>query len=180
MGGSQSTKQENAKVLILGLDDDLVRQFKGHLNLVSTEGSKPPTIGYNWDEVHYKKAPLLLMGVSIDKKTQGLWDKLVANASGVIMVVDSTNTKADTAEKLRDSLAYLASHVSTLRVLLVADNQDADGAASPEAVADALGLSASSGFDWHSVGASSATGVGCSDAMDWFMDRVSGKKKWQE
>jgi len=145
-------------LIILGLDNagktTVASAIKG---TITCEIS--PTWGLNQDELALGKIPVKFYDVGGGARIRGIWSHYLAEVHGIVVVVDS----ADPArlEEARDVLAQSLSDKAAAGkpVLLLANKQDQEGAASPTEVAARLNLGGSgrdSGV--HVVGAV-ATGV---------------------
>lgn len=108
--------------------------------------------------------------------TQAIWDKYFSDTHAVLFVVDATNSERLEESKAAFERVIGAPDLAGAPVLVVANKQDADGAAAMTEVSDALGLSgggtAGGGAPCIVQPASAHTGAGLTDGMQWLVEAV--------
>ncbi|KAI8346575.1 ADP-ribosylation factor family-domain-containing protein [Mortierella sp. GBAus27b] len=130
-----------------------------------------PTYSYNVESVSHDKWTLKIydLGGRNDNRTE--WPSYLENATGLIFVVDSSNTT--TLEEARGALwrtlHELDDKGSRIPLLVYANKQDDRFGATVAEVRDALGLKDIQGHEWHIVGTSVIAGYGIRDGLDWYV-----------
>ena len=132
----------DARVLMLGLDaaGKTTILYRLKLNELLTT---IPTIGFNVEEVRYKRLKLNVWDVGGQDKIRLLWRHYFENTDALIFVIDSSDrTRLGEAA---DELWTICKHERMLNlkfVLVFANKQDLPNAASPNDIATALRIDA--------------------------------------
>ncbi|XP_037644622.1 ADP-ribosylation factor-like protein 14 [Sebastes umbrosus] len=167
--GLRGSKQPDAQVLLLGLDNagksTLLYKLK-HNICVGTV----PTIGFNVEMFEARKnsknITLTLWDVGGQRKMREHWMSFHQDAAMVVFVVDSSGQ-----ERLEEARRELE---KTLRseqlrgrpLVLIANKQDVNGALTVTEIKDKLNLKKiCSGRDWFIQPCSASTGVGVEEAF---------------
>lgn len=105
-------------------------------------------------------------------KIRPLWKYYYQGVDAIIFVVDSADRSrfAEAAEELHHLLA--ADELRHASVLVMANKQDAPGAASLKDVASGLGLSKERGHPWHVQATTAVTGDGLYEGLDWMANAI--------
>ena len=130
-----------------------------------------PTIGFNVEELQYKKLRMQVWDVGGQDKIRPLWRHYCKNLNSLVFAVDSADRER--LDEARDELhKVLALNEPSLPVLIYANKQDMATAVSPAVVANALGL-ASLPNPWHVQGCSSLSGDGLYEGLGWLHDQTA-------
>lgn len=159
------------RVLILGLDNAGKTSilYRLHLgNVVSTV----PTVGFNLETVQYKNVSFEVWDLGGQTGIRPYWRCYFSDTDAIIYVVDSTDRDRMGVAK-HELFALLDEDELKKSFLLVfANKQDIDTAATEAEVADMLGVSAITNRTWKITKSSAKTGEGLSEGMDWLVDQL--------
>uniref|UniRef100_H2ZKP5 ADP-ribosylation factor-like protein 13B n=1 Tax=Ciona savignyi TaxID=51511 RepID=H2ZKP5_CIOSA len=99
-----------------------------------------PTVGYSEATTKFGNYDLRIMDVGGGRSIRGVWKHYMAEAHGVIFVVDASDEER--MEEGREELALVLQHpfIAGKPILLLANKQDVDGAMNEASVCDALQL----------------------------------------
>ncbi len=109
------------------------------------------------------------------KSLRPYWRNYFEAADALVWAVDAAD-----ARRLGDAAAELAAllleeRLAGATLLVLANKQDAPGAAAPAAVAAALGLAELRGRHWRVAGCSAARGEGLTEAFEWLVADVAAR-----
>lgn len=165
--GLQGSKQPEAHVLLLGLDDagksTLLYKLK-HNACVSTV----PTIGFNVEmlEARRTRKNLTLWDVGGQRKMRRHWPSFYQDVAAVVFVVDSAGTERleEARRELENTLR--SEHLRGRPLVVLANKQDVNGARSVIEIKDMFDLKKiCSDRDWFIQPCSASTGFGVEEAF---------------
>ena len=172
MGGS-SSKDRNARVLILGIEAVGKTQL---LHKLQKNNSSPTlTIGFNVGEIVYKNVHLCMWDLTGCYKVRNLWEKYYDNTHAVIYVIDSTDISRFEEEK--DVLFEIIQEkrLKDAILLIYINKQDLSVAVKPQEIIDRFKLNEISDRILHIQGSSFTTGEGIYEGIDWLVDQINLK-----
>ena len=131
-----------------------------------------PTIGYNVESLDFKKANLTIWDVGGSDKLRILWKHYFQNTDGLIYVIDSTDI--DRIDESSEELIKLLKEeeLKDCPILIFANKQDLNGALSPKEISDKFEMGNYFGRKWLLQGASSTTGQGLKEGLDWLIENL--------
>ncbi|CAM9357097.1 unnamed protein product [Scytosiphon promiscuus] len=166
-----SSLQEK-RLLLLGLDaaGKTCLLYKLHLNEVVTT---IPTIGFNVEQVEYKRMMMTIMDIGGQSKLRPLWRHYFENTDALIFVMDSSDHER--IEEARDEMFYVLRdpNMDACRtVLIFLNKQDLPGAVQSGVAIDKLGLlhpgeNPLKQRNWYVQGCCAITGEGVFEGLDW-------------
>ncbi|KAM8850609.1 ADP-ribosylation factor-like protein 14 [Spinachia spinachia] len=167
--GLQWSKQPEAQVLLLGLDDagksTLLYKLK-HNACVSTV----PTIGFNVEMLEGRKnrknVALTLWDVGGQRKMREHWPSFYRDVAAVVFVVDSSGRERleEARRELENTLR--SEHLRGRPLVVLANKQDVNGALTVTEIKDMFDLrKICSDRDWFIQPCSASTGFGVQEAV---------------
>lgn len=136
------------------------------------------TVGFTLETVHFGDLEFCVWDLGGQDKIRPLWRHYFEGVSGVIFVVDSSDRREfNTAKKEFHQIAQ-APQLKDCPILVFANKQDIEGAATAEEISAALELQVLDANRYHIEASCALTGVGLADGMTWLSEAVTkGKKK---
>ena len=173
----------NNRILILGLDaagkTSLLQRALAKEN-VEPNFDVNPTVGFNVEMCQFdrsKRATYALWDVGGQEKIRSLWRHYYAGASGLIFVIDSTDV--DRLEEAGDALNSILTDqdMKTTPVLIFANKQDAENAATVEEITKEIGFKGVSQErrKWRIQPCSAWTGDGVIEGFESFHKILEAK-----
>mmetsp|Transcript_40178 Transcript_40178/g.87641 ORF Transcript_40178/g.87641 Transcript_40178/m.87641 type:complete len:174 (-) Transcript_40178:112-633(-) len=163
----------DCRLLMLGLDaaGKTTILYKLRLGEVVTT---IPTIGFNVEEIQYKRLTFTVWDIGGQDKIRKLWRHYLQGTQGLIFVVDSADREraADAKEELHKLLSE--EEMRGAAVLVLANKQDLPNAMSAAEVAEKLGLNGLQNREWFIQSTTAVSGEGLYEGLDW-MSRVLSK-----
>jgi len=161
---SSKGKKGEKRVLLLGLDASgkTTLLYKLKLGEVVTT---IPTIGFNVEEVKYKKLKFNMWDVGGQEKIRPLWKHYTQNSDVIIYVVDS-NDNLRFEEALKE-LQTMLNELPTAPLLVYANKQDLPNAKSVAEITDKLQLHSLRDRKWYIQATCATTGDGLYEGLDW-------------
>jgi len=158
--------KKERRVLLLGLDAAGKTSILYKLRLGELVHTVP-TIGFNVEQVSYKKIDFTMWDVGGQDKIRRLWNYYYRDTDLLIWVVDSAD--GDRMDECAEELARLlkADELRDAKVLVLANKQDLPHAMSPAEVATKMGLHSLRDREWYVQGATATTGDGLFEGLDW-------------
>ncbi|KAM7400680.1 hypothetical protein PAMA_005060 [Pampus argenteus] len=167
--GQLGSKQPEARVLLLGLDNagksTLLYKLKHDVNVNTV-----PTIGFNVEmfeaRKNMKRIALTVWDVGGQVKMRQYWRNFHQDTAAVVFVVDSSDGKRlqEARRELENTLR--SDQLRHRPLMVVANKQDVDGALTATEIKDQLHLRKTcSDRDWFVQPCSSSTGVGVEEAF---------------
>ena len=137
-----------------------------------------PTIGFNVEEVQYKKINFTVWDVGGQEKIRPLWRHYYQNVNGLIYLVDSSDI--DRLEEARDELHAIIQDPSFPKdasVLVWANKQDLKNALSPHDIVNHLKLNSLRNRKWYCQGSIATKSDGLYEGLEWLCDTFKKNKK---
>mmetsp|Transcript_35876 Transcript_35876/g.94013 ORF Transcript_35876/g.94013 Transcript_35876/m.94013 type:complete len:185 (+) Transcript_35876:214-768(+) len=167
---------QEARLVMLGLDaaGKTTILYKLKLGEVVTT---IPTIGFNVEQIEYKKLSMTVWDVGGQTRIRPLWRHYFLNTQGLIFVIDSNDReRIGEAKEELDSILTDAT-MADVSVCIYANKQDLPNAMPPGEIIDKLGLrSWPSRRDWYVQPACASTGDGLFDGLDWMANSIKAQK----
>ena len=169
--GEDGNVDKQKKILFLGLDNagKTTLLFK-----IKDDEFKEtvPTVGLNVEQISYRDTSLTLWDVG--GQARKLWKHYYDKVDGVIMVVDSTDL--DRMKIVKDELSKILVEpgLESVPILLFANKQDIESAATENEVAEMLSLNEIERKDIVYQGCSAKTGDGLWEGIAKLADLAIG------
>mmetsp|Transcript_36480 Transcript_36480/g.71638 ORF Transcript_36480/g.71638 Transcript_36480/m.71638 type:complete len:180 (+) Transcript_36480:123-662(+) len=126
-----------------------------------------PTIGFNVEQVEYKRLSMTVWDVGGQDRIRVLWRHYYANTNAIIFVVDSSDhERMDAARQELDKM-FAEDELRDAALLVFANKQDLPGAMKVKDLTKALGLHRLRDRPWYVQGTSAPTGDGLYEGLDW-------------
>jgi small GTP-binding protein len=179
------------RLVMLGLDAAGKTSILYKLKLGSVTETVP-TIGFNVEQVKYKKLEFTVFDVGGQDKIRPLWKYYYVNNNGIIFVVDSNDrdridSENDYTHSAKEELEKLLEHdeLYGIPLLVFANKQDiqADakkghlGAMSVDEITKRLGLRKVRNREWYVQGSNAISGEGLMEGMEWLSKAIENTKK---
>ncbi|KAF8065539.1 Pyroxd2 [Scenedesmus sp. PABB004] len=171
-------RKDEFHVLILGLDragkTNVLEKLKALLtDLPGMEpGQIMPTVGLNVGKMEAHGAALVFWDLGGAAGLRGIWEKYYAEAHALLFVVDAADAPRFEEAKAALDKALGTRELAGAPLLLLANKQDAPGAAGLAEVAEAFGLGRLDGSGPAVQPCSAFTGAGLADGLRWLVDAV--------
>ncbi|KAH7820051.1 Arf1l [Monocercomonoides exilis] len=145
-----------------------------------------PTIGFNMENVRYKRFTLTICDAGGNKRIKPLMYRSCKGKDAIIIVVDSVDisriacTTMECGDCLKEELHYFLQQkeAGNFPLLIYANKQDMAGAVSPEYIREKLELdSLCAGRSWFIQPCSALTGDGLLGGLEWLANEFSHKRK---
>mmetsp|Transcript_48051 Transcript_48051/g.79867 ORF Transcript_48051/g.79867 Transcript_48051/m.79867 type:complete len:181 (-) Transcript_48051:160-702(-) len=156
---------EQKKILMLGLDAAGKTTILFKLKLGDALHTIP-TIGFNVEQVKYKKLEFTIWDVGGQDKIRALWRHYFDGNDALIFVVDAQDTER--IDLARETLEWLLGEdqLRNSKLLVFANKQDLPGALTSGALAEKLGLSSVRNRWWYIQSSCAVTGEGLYEGLD--------------
>jgi len=164
------------RVLLLGLDAAGLTTILYKLRLGEVVTSIP-TIGFNVEQVMYKRLCMTVWDVGGQDKIRKLWRYYYQGSDALIFVVDSSD--AERFSEARDELHAMLADDSLrgIPVLVLANKCDLPTAASVAEVAADLNLSKLRTHKWYVQASSAISGDGLYEGLDWLASALTSQTR---
>ncbi|KAL4555823.1 hypothetical protein LXL04_038451 [Taraxacum kok-saghyz] len=155
-------KEKEMRILMVGLDNSgkttIVLKINGEYTSVIS-----PTLGFNIKTMTYDKYTLNIWDVGGQKTIRSYWRNYFEQTDGLVWVVDSSDLiRLDDCKYELDNL--------------LKEEQDIQGALSPNEMAKVLNLDAMDKTrHWRIVGCSAYTGEGLLEGFDWLVQDIASR-----
>lgn len=169
MGHTGSRHKPEARILLLGLDgagkSSLLYKLKYNEDFHTV-----PTVGFNVEMIDAKKKrvkiALTVWDVGGQIKMRAHWRNFYQDTAGIVFVVDSSDVKRlDEAKRVLEQ-TLKSDHLRGLPVVVLANKQDIEGAATVMEITEQFNLRKScSDRDWFVQPCSASTGAGLVDGF---------------
>ncbi|CEO97045.1 ADP-ribosylation factor [Plasmodiophora brassicae] len=172
--GARFSKRRDVRFLLLGLDaagkTTVMTWLKRGVHVETV-----PTIGFNVEEIVHKRLRIQIWDVGGQDRLRVLWRPHYRGTSGVIFVVDSSDTtriplaRQELHELMREEA------LSNVSLCILANKQDLPNALSTEQLREQLGIGEieAMGYPCHVVAAVANKGVGVKEALSWLADHAA-------
>ncbi|KAH7830447.1 Arf1g [Monocercomonoides exilis] len=145
-----------------------------------------PTIGFNMEEVHFKRLSLQIWDIGGQKELRRLWHYYFDGLDALIFVIDSTDipriacTTMECEDCVKEELHYLlqCEELRNVALLIYANKQDQSGAVSPKFIREKLELDrVCVGRSWYIQPCCALTGDGLLHGLEWLAKEIEHKRK---
>jgi ADP-ribosylation factor protein 1 len=142
-----------------------------------------PTVGFNVEQVEYKKVNFTVWDVGGQDKIRPLWRYYYQNVSAIIFVVDSNDrervdTRIGESKSAVEELHFMMNE-DELRgapVLVLANKQDLPYSMSVQEITEKLEMNKIRNRAWYVQGACATTGDGLFEGLDWLVNALQKQK----
>mgnify|MGYP000029136270 FL=1 len=167
---------EKAKILVLGVDNAGKTTLLYNLKvgeLVSTV----VTIGFNQETVESRHVNFTCWDVGGSKKARVLWRRCYPGTNGLVFVVDSADHGEERMAEVKEALHEVLAEpdMAHVKLLVMANKQDLEGALPPAKLSEALDLHSISDREWFIHGCNARTGDGLHEGLGWLVGALEKK-----
>merc|ERR1712194_47875 len=166
---------KDARLLMLGLDaagkTTVLYKLK-HNETVTTI----PTVGFNVEELDYKKLRMTVWDVGGQDRIRKLWRHYYQGVQGLVFVVDSSDQ--DRIQDAHDELHRILDDDSfplEAAVLVFANKQDLPHAFIASEIVEKMKLQEMRGRQWFVQSTCATTGDGLHEGLDWLARALDQK-----
>mmetsp|Transcript_10978 Transcript_10978/g.12053 ORF Transcript_10978/g.12053 Transcript_10978/m.12053 type:complete len:178 (+) Transcript_10978:39-572(+) len=163
--------KKDVRLLMLGLDAAGKTTVLYRLNLGETVRSIP-TIGFNVEEVRYKKLQMQIWDIGGQDKIRPLWRHYYNKVDALIYVVDSSDTDRFDEAHLELKKVLSVAQLRGAPVLVFANKQDLPKASPIMEMGHSLGLHDLKDRKWHMQASVATTGEGLYEGLDWLSNAL--------
>ncbi|PWA02970.1 hypothetical protein BB558_000863 [Smittium angustum] len=167
-------KEKEMRILFLGLDNagktTVVKSImKKDVNKIS------PTLGFTIDSFEHNGFTVNAWDVGGQRSIRPYWKNYFEKTEGIVWVVDSADRSRlhDCSEELKSVLSE--QRLLGASLLILANKQDIDSAASLAEIAKGLDLESIWGHSWKIYACSAITGEGVMEGISWVVGDISGR-----
>jgi small GTP-binding protein len=161
------------RILILGLDATGKTTILNQLctpNCTNNTSFHAPTIGFNVEQVRYKKIKFTFWDIGGDECIRFLWRRYYSGTNGLVFVVDSQDKQRLDITRMELNLLLDEPELRGVPVLVFANKQDLPGTINAIEMENRLGLSSCREHQYHVQSSIATTGNGLSEGLDWLCD----------
>jgi len=177
---SLRTKPENLnrsryfKLLLAGLEGSgkTTLLYKLKLGEVVTT---IPTIGFNVENISYKKQSFSFWDVGGQEKIRPLWAHYVENTVALVWVIDSNESDDRINESFRELEGLLKRYSKAPAVLVFLNKQDLPKAKSVSTIVEMGSSVLNSKLTWYSQASCSTSGDGLWEGLEWLSKTLNKK-----
>jgi small GTP-binding protein len=132
-----------------------------------------PTIGFNVEEVRYKKLTFVIWDIGGQDKIRKLWKYYFQETSALIFVVDASDR--DRIDEAKEQLLYLLNQdeLDKIPVLIYANKQDINHSMNASELAEAFGMHIIKSRKWYISPSCASNGYGIYEGLDWLANQLS-------
>ncbi|CAN0099030.1 unnamed protein product [Discosporangium mesarthrocarpum] len=140
-----------------------------------------PTVGFNVEQVSYKKMEMTIWDIGGQDKIRPLWRHYYDNTDALIFVIDSSDFNR--LEEAKDELFHVLGdpRMDTCRtVLIYLNKQDLPGAVSPSYMINKLDIANHSPLrnrQWYMQACCAVSGEGIFEGLDWLSKELRNKQR---
>ncbi|KXZ47991.1 hypothetical protein GPECTOR_31g354 [Gonium pectorale] len=171
-------RKDEFHVLILGVDKAGKTNVLERLKTIFTQsigldpGKILPTVGLNVGRIEAHKHNLVFWDLGGQSGLRSIWDKYYSEAHAIVYVVDSANrTRFDESKAALDRMLENR-ELGGAPLLIMANKQDLEGAATSQEVGEVFGISRLEGRQFKVLPVSAYTGQGLKDGVEWLVETV--------
>ncbi|KAF0972386.1 hypothetical protein FDP41_009289 [Naegleria fowleri] len=163
-------KNKEARILMLGLDaagkTSILYKIQLDENVTTI-----PTIGFNAEQISYKKITFTVYDLGGQDKIRSLWRYYYEKTDAIIYVLDSNDT--DRFDEAGQTLKQVMENslLEHAKLLVFANKQDLPHAAKVSSIVQQLDLN-SIKQDWFIQPCSALTGNGLFEGLDWLSSKL--------
>ncbi|KAG2389154.1 hypothetical protein C9374_014554 [Naegleria lovaniensis] len=163
-------KNKEARILMLGLDaagkTSILYKIQLDENVTTI-----PTIGFNAEQISYKKVTFTIYDLGGQDKIRSLWRYYYEKTDAIIYVLDSNDT--DRFEEARQTLKQVMENslLEDAKLLVLANKQDLPHAANVSNIVQRLDLN-SIKQEWFIQPCSALKGCGLFEGLDWLSSKL--------
>jgi len=165
---------KDTRILMLGLDAAGKTTILYKLKLGEVVQSIP-TIGFNVEEIHYKKLKLSVWDVGGQDRIRKLWKHYYNRSDALIYVVDSNDVERVEEAALELHKLMKEPELRDAPLLVYANKQDLPHAISIAQIVDKMSLHNTKRM-WHVQATSAMSGSGLYEGLEWLSKAVHQKK----
>ncbi|MFX0100272.1 MAG: ADP-ribosylation factor-like protein [Candidatus Hodarchaeota archaeon] len=135
-----------------------------------------PTVGVNYEQIKMKKVDINMIDLGGQQAFRKFWKGPIQSSQCLVFVIDATDKVRfpEAADELYDALKIFP---EDFPVLILANKQDLEGAASKEDIVEEFQMIEKlKGRDFHVEATSAITGSGLSEAFHWLYEHITGEK----
>lgn len=159
------------RILVLGLDNAGKTSILYRLQLGNVVPTVP-TVGFNLETLQYKTVTFQVWDLGGQTGIRPYWRCYFAQTDAIIYVVDSTDKERMGVAKHELFALLDEEELKNATLLVFANKQDLEGAATETEVAGYLGLASIQQRTWSIVKSSVTTGMGLAEGMDWLVEQL--------
>ncbi|GMT23421.1 hypothetical protein PFISCL1PPCAC_14718, partial [Pristionchus fissidentatus] len=158
--------RKEMRLLMLGLDaagkTTILYQLKLNNYIESI-----PTIGFNVEQVQFKKLTFTIWDVGAQGKIRLLWKHYYPNTDALIYVVDTADLERveESSQVLHDILKD--PDMANVKLLVLANKQDIPGAMPIYQLTEKLDLKSINGIEWHIQPTNAKKAEGIIEGLTW-------------
>jgi len=159
------------RVLVLGLDNAGKTSILYRLQLGNVVATVP-TVGFNLETLTYNNITFSVWDLGGQTGIRPFWRCYFSGTDAIIYVVDSTDKERMGVAKHELFALLDEEELKNACLLIFANKQDCDNAASQAEVATALGVAGIGNRTWAIFKSSAHTGEGLAEGMDWMCEKL--------
>jgi ADP-ribosylation factor-like protein 5B len=154
------------KLCLIGLDNAGKTTLLYKLSLGQVVATQP-TIGANVESVTYKNIEFQVWDIGGQESLRQIWNSYYTHTSAIILVVDATDRVRFPLVTYELKKLLALDTVKHAPILIFANKQDLEGAATPADLAVSLGLTTVADRSFHIEGCSATEGSGLEAGLEW-------------
>ncbi|GLI70989.1 hypothetical protein VaNZ11_016096 [Volvox africanus] len=171
-------RKDEFHVLILGVDKAGKTNVLERLKTIFTQsigldpGKILPTVGLNVGRIEAHKNNIVFWDLGGQSGLRSIWDKYYSEAHAIVYVVDAANRSR--FEESKVALDRMLEHreLTGAPLLIMANKQDLDGAATSQEVGQAFSIERVEGRQFKVLPVSAYTGQGLKEGVEWLVETV--------
>ncbi|CAO1626777.1 unnamed protein product [Jaminaea pallidilutea] len=168
------SRDEDVRILMLGLDSAGKTTILYRLQIGDVV-STIPTIGFNVETLAYKNVKFQVWDLGGQTSIRPYWRCYYGGTKAVIYVIDSSDHARLALSKSELHSLLNEDELKSAKLLVFANKQDVQGAASPAEITEQLGLTKLKDREWTIVKSVAIKGEGLDEGMDWLVNSITAK-----
>lgn len=171
-------RKDEFHILILGVDKagktNVLERLKTiYSSIIGLDPGKIlPTVGLNVGRVEVHNSSLVFWDLGGQTGLRSIWDKYYEESHAIIYVVDSENKARFDESKAALDRVLGSRELIGAPLLLLANKQDLEGAASPQAVAEQFGIGKVDSRPVKVQPVCAYTGQGLREGVAWLVEAI--------
>jgi len=157
---------EERRILVLGLDNAGKTTVLQCFQNCACEPTIP-TVGFNVETVRYKRLTFRVWDLGGQSSIRPYWRCYYPNTNAIVYVVDSTDTARFNQSKEELLTLLTEPELKGVPLLIFANKQDVDSAATVEDVEEAFSLHLISGRKWSLRPSCATDQYGVAGGLEW-------------